>query len=650
VSDDWDSSLAVRADRFEAQLRHWLRRGYEPATFTTAVTRTPAVRTLVVTFDDAFCSVAELAYPIMARLGVPGTVFVPTAFADHGQTLRWEGIDGWHGGPHERSLRCLSWEQLRMLADAGWEIGSHTVTHPRLTRLGDAELDRELRESRLACERGVGRPCVALAYPYGDVDQRVTERAAAAGYAAGAALPARPHADSALCWPRVGVYRRDTTLRLAAKRARARPKHLPAAIPSAPLGRLAVYTDQAYRANLDGVASPRAFAGFLVGLADEFDELTLFGRLEADAEPAPHRLPPSIRFVALPAYGGRSRPATVMRAMAGSIRRYWRALDDIDVVWLLGPNVLGLTFAAVGVARRRRVVLGVRQDLPAYVRARHPGRPGRLLAAWALELSWRLLARRLGAVVVGEQLAKNYRAAAPLQISVSLVKAADVLEPEQAQARDWRGPVRLLSVSRLDVEKNPLLLAEALAELPERFALTVCGDGPLRAAFEQRIDQLGLGRRCRLAGHLSWDGGLRELYRASDGFIHVSLTEGEPQVLHEAFAAGLPTVATAVGGVAAAAAGAALLVPPLSATALAGAVERLAADASLRARLTVRALERARSATLERSCRSVAQFLRSPRARRAAAADSPTRPPRPAESPLAPPAVSPWQKTSAQAH
>jgi glycosyltransferase involved in cell wall biosynthesis/peptidoglycan/xylan/chitin deacetylase (PgdA/CDA1 family) len=613
VSETWDSPLAVTPERFERQLRHWLHRGYQPATFTDALTRPSGARTLVVTFDDAFASVDELAHPIMHRLGVPGTVFVPTGFAPDGRMLLWDGIDQWQHGADARELRCMSFEELRALADTGWEIGSHTVSHPRLTRLGDAELDRELCESRDACATAIGRPCDAVAYPYGDVDQRVVEHAALAGYRAGAALPGRPNRGSVLSWPRVGVYRRDTAMRVAAKRARARVVRAPERSPLVGGQRVAVYTDQAYRADADGVASPRAFAGFLARLADEFDELTLLGRLEPTAEPAPHRLPATVRFVALPSYGGRSQVAPILRSLAGSIRVYWRVLDDVDSVWLLGPNLPGLLFAALAIGRRRRVVLGVRQDLPTYVRARHPGRSDRLLAAWALELSWRLLARRLGVVVVGEQLARNYHAARPAQVSVSLVKASEVLEPHETPARDWHGDVRLLSVGRLDTEKNPLLLADMLARLPAHFTLTVCGAGPLTEPLEERIAELGLNERCRLVGHLTWTSGLRDLYLRSDGFIHVSLTEGEPQVLHEAFAAGLPTVATAVGGVAAAATGAALLVPAGDSSALATAVKLLAADPALRRALTLKALERARSRTIEHSCRTVADYLRTPR-------------------------------------
>jgi peptidoglycan/xylan/chitin deacetylase (PgdA/CDA1 family) len=159
----------------------------------------------------------ELARPILDRLGAPATVFAVTDFADDGRPLSWDGIDRWRGGEFEPELRGMDWAQLRELAADGWEIGSHTCDHPRLPGLGDAELDRQMGASRDACARGMGMPCTSIAYPYGDVDERVVAAAQRAGYSAGAALPARWHPAQRLLWPRVGVYHPDDSRRFAVK-------------------------------------------------------------------------------------------------------------------------------------------------------------------------------------------------------------------------------------------------------------------------------------------------------------------------------------------------------------------------------------------------------------------------------------------------
>lgn len=219
VSESWPADLSLTPERLRQQLELLLERGYRGVTFHEAATSPQAGRVFAVTFDDGFSSVLDVAYPILSSLGVPATVFVVTDFVDC-RLRAWRGVDRWLEGPHERELRSLSWEQLNELADAGWEIGSHTRRHPRLTRVDEDELDEELRASREACEAALGRPCRSLAYPYGDVDERVVAAASQAGYTAAAALPAPLTRTRALAWPRIGVYHDDGLLRFRLKVSR----------------------------------------------------------------------------------------------------------------------------------------------------------------------------------------------------------------------------------------------------------------------------------------------------------------------------------------------------------------------------------------------------------------------------------------------
>jgi peptidoglycan/xylan/chitin deacetylase (PgdA/CDA1 family) len=217
ISESWPADLSTTPALFEAQLGLLLGRGYRPVTFEQAVSAPPGSHTFAVTFDDAYCSVLERAQPIMERMGVPGTVFVPTDFAGGPRPMTWQGIDHWLGGPHEPELRCLGWDDLRGLARSGWEVGSHTCSHPHLTELDDATLARELSESRTAVEDGMGQPCRSIAYPYGDVDDRVIKAAGSAGYELGASLPSWLGSAAPLDWPRVGVYHGDDMFRFKLK-------------------------------------------------------------------------------------------------------------------------------------------------------------------------------------------------------------------------------------------------------------------------------------------------------------------------------------------------------------------------------------------------------------------------------------------------
>lgn len=214
LSEDWPAALATTPKRFAAQLRLLERRGYRGVTFSELVAGGEEKRAAI-TFDDAYRSVGLLAKPILDRFGFAGTVFVPTDFPGQDGPMGWPGIDVWRGTAHEAELVPHTWEELRDLAGEGWEIGSHTRSHPHLTQLDDATLATELRESKERCMERIGRPCRSIAYPYGDWDARVAEAAARAGYEAGATLslhPTRP-----LEWPRVGVYSIDAGWRFRLK-------------------------------------------------------------------------------------------------------------------------------------------------------------------------------------------------------------------------------------------------------------------------------------------------------------------------------------------------------------------------------------------------------------------------------------------------
>jgi peptidoglycan/xylan/chitin deacetylase (PgdA/CDA1 family) len=216
LSPAWGASLAVAPEEFERQLHLLVARGWRGATFRDAVLHPPYQRTLAVTFDDAFLSVLELALPIMTRLELPGTVFAPTSFVDCRMPLIWAGIDRWAATPDAPELRSMSWDDLEHLIDQGWEVGSHTRTHPRLSEIDDERLTDELEGSREDIEQHLGS-CDSVAYPYGDTDERVVGRARAAGYRCGAALSSSLAPRGAHWFPRVGVYRQDPGWRFRMK-------------------------------------------------------------------------------------------------------------------------------------------------------------------------------------------------------------------------------------------------------------------------------------------------------------------------------------------------------------------------------------------------------------------------------------------------
>jgi hypothetical protein len=179
LSSRWHSSLALSTDVLASHLSRLRRRGFTG-----------------LTFRDAGRHRAD---------GFPATVFVVTRFVDSGLPLRWGGIEQWAENANE--LAPLGWTDLEKLVAAGWEVGSHTVTHPRLIDVDDRALEEELATSKALIEARLGR-CDTIAYPYGLADERVAAVAARVGYAQGCTLSSFT-VDEPLRRPRIGMYPSD---------------------------------------------------------------------------------------------------------------------------------------------------------------------------------------------------------------------------------------------------------------------------------------------------------------------------------------------------------------------------------------------------------------------------------------------------------
>jgi len=156
--------------------------------------------------------------------------------------------------------------------------------------------------------------------------------------------------------------------------------------------------------------------------------------------------------------------------------------------------------------------------------------------------------------------------------------------PRAAAVESRSGPYRLVTVGRLQAPKDPITLVRALAELGRPGEAVIAGGGPDRPAVESEVRRLGLESVVRLAGERNDVG---ELLAAADLFVLSSRSEGLPLSILEAMAAGLPVVASSVGGVPelVVEGETGLLVPPGDPGALAAAIERLLDDSALRRQL-----------------------------------------------------------------
>ena len=128
----------------------------------------PRCATVAITFDDAFISVIDNALPELAERGFPCTIFVPSGVL--GRKPDWP----MEGGA-DRTEVVVDAARLRGLRGPLVAIGSHSVSHPRLTRVAPERARAEIVESRAAIAKLIGDSVTLFAFPYGDYDAGVVD-------------------------------------------------------------------------------------------------------------------------------------------------------------------------------------------------------------------------------------------------------------------------------------------------------------------------------------------------------------------------------------------------------------------------------------------------------------------------------------------
>lgn len=201
--------VTIRPRRFEQQMR-WLDRhglrGVSMEQLFAARQRGADAGLVGLTFDDGYHDFLRYALPVLMRRGFGATAFVIAG--------RIGGENGWDiQGPRKALLTA---SQVREVAAAGIEIGSHGLRHIDLQRTTDLALVREQHLSRQILQDITGTGVRGFCYPYGFLNRRVVDGAREAGYDYGCAIWAS-ELTSAYAVPRVYVGDADSPARLRAK-------------------------------------------------------------------------------------------------------------------------------------------------------------------------------------------------------------------------------------------------------------------------------------------------------------------------------------------------------------------------------------------------------------------------------------------------
>ncbi len=161
-SSPYPDLFLIRED-FADQVEWLAKSGYEAVTLTEVLDSwfedgTLPPKPVVLTFDDGYVSQYENAFPVMRRLGWPGVLNLKALDSD------------------------IYDRQVEEMARAGWQIASHSITHPDLPSISDSQLAEEMTESRRLLEEEFGISVTDFCYPAGRYDDRVIAAVRKAGY------------------------------------------------------------------------------------------------------------------------------------------------------------------------------------------------------------------------------------------------------------------------------------------------------------------------------------------------------------------------------------------------------------------------------------------------------------------------------------
>jgi peptidoglycan/xylan/chitin deacetylase (PgdA/CDA1 family) len=174
----FQSSYVVKASAFRRQMEYLVRHDWHAASLDDLLEPQDKARQtgkkVLITFDDGYLDTFTTAFPILKEFGMTALVLL---VGDMSRRTNWWDLP--LGVPE---AKLLSPDQIREMADAGMQFGSHTLTHASLPDLSNSRLADELVGSKQAIENVTGRPVMAFSYPYSHIDERSKRAVRDAGY------------------------------------------------------------------------------------------------------------------------------------------------------------------------------------------------------------------------------------------------------------------------------------------------------------------------------------------------------------------------------------------------------------------------------------------------------------------------------------
>ncbi len=201
--DDEGGPTSVRPDIFRRQMTALRNRKVEciPLKDLQKVRDNPGKSYVAITFDDGYENIFTNAFPVLRENGLTATVFLVSDFLG--------GFNEWEPVSEVPRLRHLSAEQVVEMSRCGIEFGSHTCSHPNLTRISGDDARKEIGGSKRHIENLVQQDVASFCYPYGSVNEGIRNLVETTGFSFACTLKfgmGRPERDP-LMLSRFGMNR-----------------------------------------------------------------------------------------------------------------------------------------------------------------------------------------------------------------------------------------------------------------------------------------------------------------------------------------------------------------------------------------------------------------------------------------------------------
>lgn len=189
--------IYITQDKFEWQMRYLFKKGYKTITFNEY--KGYEDKAVILTFDDGYEDNYAIVFPILRKYNFKAVIFLVPGLKEN----LWD-----KDKPLEPRLKLLSEDQILEMSRYGFEFGSHSLTHPHLTRINEEGAIEEIFKSKEKLERLLKCKVISFAYPYGELNEKIKDIIRLAGYKYAVTTDYGPPFidDDLLCIRRIPVF------------------------------------------------------------------------------------------------------------------------------------------------------------------------------------------------------------------------------------------------------------------------------------------------------------------------------------------------------------------------------------------------------------------------------------------------------------